>query len=199
MTIKTFLKSFPLITAALLWQTASGYAHNSCEEKATHGHPCHAAEKTPMPLPCPAHNNNFPNSWGVQGAIVEGGYTSIGIVNYGECHSFGITASGFVKTNGSTSSVFKPGIFGGPRFRIKENTYFACGLDLATQFGKSNGSHISSAIGVGPYISIEHHFTPKIMASIWINPYFYERIKVSGQSTTTHNFMTGGIGFSYLF
>ncbi len=201
MKIDTLLKLFPILGATVSIQAA--FAQNSSPCSVLHNgtlpQPCSHASSTPMPQPCDSVAAEPSNRWGVQASIVEGGYTSLGLVNYGEHYSFGVTLAGLVKTNGSKSSFISPTLFGGPRFKIKENTYFAVGLDVTTQFGKKDGSHISSAVGVGPYVSIEYYFSRDFLTSLWINPYFYERVKLKGQNTTTHKFMTGGIGFSYLF
>ncbi|RZI46606.1 hypothetical protein [Candidatus Finniella inopinata] len=139
------------------------------------------------------------NRWGVQASIVDSGTTSIGVVNYGECHSAGFNVSGFLRTNGKSTNVFSPAFFGGPRFKVRENTYFAFGVDISTDIGKKDGRSINSSVNVGPYVSIEYQPVSHIVLSAWINPYTYQNQRIGGQRTTTHKFAAGGIGISYLF
>lgn len=188
--IKNISTLFFAITASLISAT-SIIANCGCNDTHTSKLPqCATPQQTP---------ETSSNHWGIQGSIVDGGATAIGLVNYGEHHSAGVTISGFLKTTGKTTHVFTPGFFAGPRFKIRENTYFAVGIDVSSRLGKDNGKSINCSVNVGPYLSIEYHPLRHIVLTAWINPYTYQNEKIAGKRTTTHKFAAGGIGISYLF
>ena len=199
MTTKKFVSRFCAVSMVALLQTSAAVADCSCSgHKSTSGLPqCATAKQQQPSQQQPVETSS--NRWGVQGAIVDSGATSIGLVNYGECHSAGITISGFLKTSGKTTHVFTPGLFGGPRFKIRENTYFAFGIDVGARLGKQDGNSINSSVVVGPYVSIEYQPVRHIVLSAWINPYTFQNERIAGKRTTTHKFAAGGIGISYLF
>lgn len=140
------------------------------------------------------------SQWGVQAAITDGGSTSIGLVNYGEHHSAGITIAAYVVRGGKNSNVISNSAFGGPRIKVRENTYFAFGIDFGTRFGKQDGNTIKSSFFIGPYVSIEYQPLRHIVLTAWINPYTYQSERLETQQRVTkHKFGAGGIGMSYLF
>jgi hypothetical protein len=136
----------------------------------------------------------------VQGAIATGGNISIGLVTYREKTELGFTIAGKINNSSNQTKIITPVIFAGLRKAMKENTYFAYGIDFASAFGKESGETINSNYQVGPYISLEQMLTHNFMLSGWIQPYQYEYKKVGGSSTSTNNFFsTGGLAINYLF
>ena len=197
MTAKKFVTGFCAVSIIALLQTSTALADCKCSShQPTSSFPqCSKQQQVEQQHTAQASSNH----WGVQAAIVDSGATSIGLVNYGECHSAGLTIAGFLKTTGKKSHVFTPGFFGGPRFKVRENTYVAVGVDVGARLGKEDGNSINSSIKVGPYVSIEYQPVRYIVLTAWINPYTFQNERIGGKRTTTHKFAAGGIGISYLF
>ncbi len=139
------------------------------------------------------------NQWGVQAYIVDSGSTAVGLVSYSECHSAGVSISGFLKKSDKNSHVFAASLFGGPRTKIRENIYFAYGFDMGSRFGKQDGNSIKSSFFIAPYVSIEYQPLRQVVLSVWTNIYTYQNELIANKRTTTHKFGACGIGMSYLF
>ncbi len=199
MTTKKLVTGFCAVSMIALLQTSAALADCKCSNQPASSFPQCSKQQQVEQQNVQQHAETSSNYWGVQAAIVDSGATSIGLVNYGECHSAGLTIAGFLKTTGKKSHVFTPGFFCGPRFKVRENTYFAFGVDVGARLGKEDGNSINSSIKVGPYVSIEYQPVRYVVLTAWINPYTYQNEKIGGKRTTTHKFAAGGIGISYLF
>ena len=189
---KLVLKICTIIMFVLL---QIGVAADSCK--------CCCAKQNPGSSQCGDKQENVTevpsNQWGVQAYIIDSGATAVGVVNYGECHSAGLSFAGYLKKSDKNSNIFSVSLFGGPRNKIRENTYFAYGFDIATRFGTQDGNRIKSSFAIAPYVSIEYQPLRQVILSVWTNIYTYQSELIANKRTTTHKFGACGIGMSYLF
>jgi len=138
--------------------------------------------------------------WGIEGSVVTTGAIGVNLVRYEHAYEIGAGIGGSINNSSSITNVFTVTLFGGLRNYLAENTVFAYGLDFGTKFGRDSGATINSAFSTGPFVSIEQYLTPHFMASVWINPYYYDYEKKAGVGKTTNRFLSaGGVGFSYNF
>lgn len=149
------------------------------------------------------NTDNTVGRWGIQGVVTAAGgsgNTGVDFIRYEHAYEIGAGISNTFNNSSAKSNDFNISTFVGLRHYITNNTVFAYGLNLSTDFGKSNGQNIKSSFGAGPYVSIEQYLTSHVVVSAWINPYYYNYLKTTNTSTSTNRFLnSGGIGIAYLF
>jgi len=138
--------------------------------------------------------------WAIEGAIGTSGTVGVNFSRYEHAYEFGAGIGGVVNNSSSRTSLFTVSAYAGLRNYIAENTVFAYGLNLGTKFGRDSGDKVNSVVSTGPYVSIEQYLTEHVVASVWINPYYYEYEKKAGVGKSTNRFLSsGGVSFSYHF
>lgn len=141
----------------------------------------------------------LPNA--TQVAIIANAGMSLGILRFDEFYSYGFSIAGRLSNVDKRNiNIFTPAVFLGGRYRLDKHAFFAYGIDAAGTFGKIGGKSIRDSFGVGPYLQLDYHLNNFVVLSGWINPYYYNRVKIIGSTNKTQSyFNTGGLGVSYMF
>ncbi|NDC82872.1 hypothetical protein EB093_04315 [bacterium] len=133
----------------------------------------------------------------VSGTGISGVYRFNGPTESGPYVGFDV--AGETRSSDTTTQLLWLGGWIGIREKLNAATYLAYGIEAYTLSGTSASETIENGIDGGPFIGIHHYLTDNIYITVFNNPIYVATEKVSGITTTSVSFFTGGIGLGYQF